>query len=90
MWHLEKEVITNTQSGFKKNRSTTDNLAKLENDIHNAIHNKNDTILVYFDLQKVHDSAWRYVVLRNLHYYGLRGNMLQFIRNFFSGKTTES
>ena len=76
VWHLEKEVITNTQSGFRKNRSTTDIIAKLENDILNAIHNEDHTILVYFDLQKTYDSAWRYGVVRNLHNYGVRGNML--------------
>ena len=66
VWHLEKEeVITNIQSGLRKNRSTTDNLAKLENDIHNAIHNENHTILVYFDLQKAYDSAWRYGLVRD-------------------------
>ena len=65
VWHLEtNNLITNAQSGFRHNRSTTDNLAKLEN-ISTAINNKNHIIVVFFDLQKAYDTAWMFRILKN-------------------------
>ena len=87
VWHLEtNNLITNAQSGFRHNRSTTDNLAKLENDINIAISNKNHTIVVFFDLQKAYDTAWRFGVIKKLREYGIVGNLLVFIRNFLSNR----
>ena len=83
MWFLENNnLIAKQQSGFRKNRSTTDQLVKLSNDLQIAVENKEHSIIVFFDVSKAYDTAWRYGVLRNLHQYGLRGSLPIFIANF--------
>ena len=58
MWYLEKEnLIASVQNGFRANKSTTDSIVKLENDIHYALAERQHTVIVYFDLTKAYDMA---------------------------------
>jgi hypothetical protein len=83
MWYLERGgFINKAQSGFRRNRSTADHIATIENDIQTAISNKCHTIAVFFDLKKAYDTAWRRGIMRNLFDYGMRGNLPIFIDNF--------
>ena len=87
MWILEKlGVIEPNQSGFRKNRSTTDCLVKFQNDIREAISRREHTIAVFFDLTKAYDMAWRHGILMELHRIGLRGNLPKFVSNFLSNR----
>ena len=83
MWYLENNnMITELQNGFRANRSTTDSIVKLENDIHHAMAEGLHTIVVLFDLTKAYDMAWRFGVLKSLHEGGMRGNLPKFIQSF--------
>ena len=42
-------------SGFRKGRSTIDNIINLENDIQKNINNKNHVLAVFLDLEKAYD-----------------------------------
>ena len=87
MWILEKlKVINPAQSGFRKNRSTTDCLAKFQNDIQGAISRGEHALAVFFDLTKAYDMAWRHGILSELHRIGLRGSLPKFIENFLSNR----
>ena len=87
MWFLEtNNLINKAQSGFRRNRSTTDNLVALENHIQDAISNKYHTIAVLFDLKKAYDMAWRRGIMENLFSYGLRGNLPIYLQNFLSNR----
>ena len=87
MWFLEtNSIIDQGQSGFRRNRSTTDHLVHLEQHIRNAISTKRHTIAVFFDVQKAYDTAWRYGIIKKLHSYGLRGNLPIYIKNFLSNR----
>jgi potassium voltage-gated channel Eag-related subfamily H protein 8 len=64
MWYLEVNgLIGIQQSGFRSNRSTTDHLAQLENDLREALNERQHTLAVFFDIQKAYDTAWRFGVL---------------------------
>lgn len=87
MWYLESnECLNNTQSGFRKGRSTTDCIVQLTNDMQRAIINKKHTIVVFFDLQKAYDTSWKRGILNSLFNYGLRGSLPTFIQNFLSDR----
>ena len=88
IWFLESNSLINiSQSGFRRNRSTTDHLLQMETDIRTAIDNRLHTIAVLFDIQKAYDTAWRYGVLRSLYDYGLRGSLPIFVANFLSRRS---
>ena len=87
MWYLEKgDHISSVQSGFRSNRSTADHLTQMEHNIHQAISRKLHTIVVFFDLTKAYDRAWRRGVMQRLHSYGMRGNLPKFVKNFMSNR----
>ena len=53
VWYLEsKNLLSNRQFGFRKNRSTIDPLMFLTREIQNAIALQSQTIAVFFDLEK--------------------------------------
>ncbi|XP_055943540.1 uncharacterized protein LOC129974623 [Argiope bruennichi] len=77
LYELEKNgYISPFQSGFRRGRSTSDNLIRLESQIRNA-----------FDIEKAYDRTWRYGILRALGDFGFKGNLPVFIQNFLKFRT---
>ena len=90
IWFLEvNNLISLSQSGFRRNRSTTDHLVHLEQDLRQAMAANQHTIAVFFDIQKAYDTAWRYRVVETLHQFGLRGPLPIFIANFLSNRSIQ-
>ncbi|GBO10302.1 putative RNA-directed DNA polymerase from transposon BS [Araneus ventricosus] len=70
------------QSGFRKGRSTIDNLLALETDIRLSFLQRKHLVAIFFDIEKAYDRTWRYGILKDLYDLGLRGNLPIFIKNF--------
>lgn len=88
MWFLEhKRLIASEQSGFRKYRSTVDNLIDMESYIHEAFINKQKCIGIFLDINKAYDTAWKYHIIKKLHSWGLDGNILAFINNFLKNRS---
>ncbi|GFY02461.1 probable RNA-directed DNA polymerase from transposon X-element [Trichonephila clavipes] len=82
---LEKEkCISPLQSGFRKGRSTLDNLVFLESQIRDAFVRRKHLVSLFFDIEKAYDQTWRYGILHNMYDFGLRGNLPIFIFNFLA------
>ncbi|GFW24224.1 putative RNA-directed DNA polymerase from transposon X-element [Trichonephila clavipes] len=82
---LEKEkCISPLQSGFRKGRSTLDNIVFLESQIRDAFVKRNHLASLFFDIEKAYDRTWRYGILCNMYDFGLRGNLPIFIFNFLA------
>ena len=91
MWYLEKNnILSPTQSGARKNRSTLDSLTSLENQIKNGFLHKKMTVAVFFDIQKAYDTTWRHAILKSLYDNKLRGALPTFIKNFLSNRTFQT
>ncbi|GFS74879.1 probable RNA-directed DNA polymerase from transposon X-element [Trichonephila clavipes] len=83
---LEKEkCVSPLQSGFRKGRSTLDNLVFLESQIRDAFVRRNHLVSLFFDIEKAYDRTWRYGILHTMYDFGLRGNLPIFIFNFLAG-----
>ena len=83
MWYLESnKKLSKLQSGYRKNRSTLDQLIRLETIIRNAFLKGEHVTVVFFDIEKAFDTTWKAGILRDLHNMGLRGNLPNFIDNF--------
>ena len=82
-WFLESNNhISRFQSGFRSDRSTTENLVKLETFIRDALIKKEHVVALFFDLEKTYNTTWRYGILKDIHKLGLRGRLSTFIENF--------
>ena len=87
VYYLEaNNLITNIQSGFRKERSTTDQLVRLETWVREGMINRQHVVAVFFDLEKAYDTAWKYGILSDLFKAGLRGHMPTFISHFLENR----
>ena len=88
VWYLESNnLITKFQSGFRAERSTNDNLVRLETFIRDAFIKRVHAVAVFFDLEKAYDTTWRYGILKDLHNFGLKGRLPNFIESFLEDRT---
>ena len=82
VWYLENnKLITPTQSGFRKGRSTTDHLIRLESFVREAFAQRQHAVAIFFDLEKAYDTTWK-----DLHNAGLRGRLPQFVSSFLQDR----
>ena len=84
----DNNILPNTQSGFRKFRSTTDNLVYLTEKIKNTLR-KNNTVryMTFFDVKKAFDKVWHVKLLEKLKNIGLSGNIYNTIRNMLSNRS---
>ena len=88
MWYLEKyNLLTACQSGFRKHRSTNDNIIHLESQIHEAFANKQKLLAVFFDIEKAYDITWRHRIIRIIQDWNIIGNISAFIQNFLTNRS---
>ena len=87
VWFLESNHLFNkNQGGFRKGRTTTDQLVKLETFVREGMIKGEHVVTVFFDLEKAYDTAWKYGVLRDLKDLGLKGHLPKFISNFLADR----
>ena len=79
-------IITNFQSGFRHQRSTNDHLVRLETFIREAFIKKEHLVSVFFDLEKVYDTTWKYGIMKDVHDIGLKGRLPLFLQNFLTDR----
>ena len=82
----ERQLLGKTQSGFRKNRSTIDQILRLTSAIKTARLRKSSCCAVFLDIEKAFDLMWRKGVLQKLVQFGIEGNMLLWIQDFLTGR----
>ena len=83
----EKKMLTPTQYGAEKGRSTLDPLIQLEHHIREAFTRKTPTIAIFFDIEKAYDSTWKYPILKKLKENRIDGQLPIFLENFLKNRT---
>ena len=74
VWYLEHNgILTAYQSGFRKKRSTMDQIIRLESAVKEAFIQREHSFAVCFDLEKAYDTTWKYGIMKDLHDAGLQG-----------------
>ena len=88
MWLLEsKSLLSPSQFGFRRARSTADPLARLHTCISSAFARTESVLAVFFDLEKAYDTSWRYHILHQVSCAGITGNMGVFLQNFLRDRS---
>ena len=87
VWYLERNgYLSSSQCGFRRMRSCTDVLLRLEAGICEAFATNQHLITVFFDLEKAYDTTWRHGILKALYDCKLRGELPMFIKAFLSNR----
>ena len=79
-------VITEYQNGFRRRKSTVDNLVTLETSIRDVFVCRKHLVFIFFDLKKAYDTTWKHGILLDLYKTGLRGRLPMFICDFLSDR----
>lgn len=73
-----------TQGGFRKRMSTIDQVARLENEIRNALYERKHCMAIFFDLSKAYDCVWHLGLQAQLVRCGAKGKILNWIKSFLT------
>jgi len=82
----EKGFISKHQHGFLNGRSTTTNLLESLSDWTFAIDNRLTQTVVYVDFSRAFDTVSRPKLMTKLQGYGVKGELLQLIEDFLTGR----
>ena len=87
-WYTEKHnILPPSLSGFRKGRSAIDNIVCLENTIQKTINNKGHTLVVFLDIEQAYDAIIIEGLLTKLHIHGIRGKILNFLKQYLTNRT---
>ena len=87
MWLINKNnLLSPFQAGFRKNRSTLDQLVRLETDIHKGLINQEYVMVVFLDLEKAFNKLWRQGLIAKCSSLDIKGRMLNWIITFLKDR----
>ena len=78
--------LTQNQGGFRKGFSTTATIADLTDDLYENVNKGLTTLAAFIDLKKAFDTVNTHILTQKLYKAGVRGNMLQWCKNYLSGR----
>ena len=82
-WYLENHMaITKFQSGFRRRRSTVDNLVTLKPSIRDAFGGRKHLVSIFLFFWR-YDTTWKHGILLDLYKTAFRGRLPVFICNFY-------
>ena len=84
---IEKHsLINDNQYGFRNNRSTSQALIELIEEITNSIDSKRYAVGVFIDLKKAFDTINHEILFSKLEQYGIRGLALEWVRSYLKNR----
>ena len=79
-------VLTENQFGFRKGRSTDMAIHTLVERFYEAVERDEIMIGIFIDFSRAFDTISHDILLRKLHFYGIRGKPLDWIQNYLSNQ----
>jgi len=89
-WYIEKHgLMSSVQSGFRRHRSTIDQIARLHDTIVKRLNTKGHVLAVFLDMEKAFDMVWRKGLMIKLKRLDINGPMFQWMDAFLSDRTIQ-
>jgi hypothetical protein len=87
--YLERESqLHDAQHGFRKGRSATDNIFMLSQILNARMQTKQDTYLLFLDIEKAYDTVWRQGLLYHIWEKGIQGKMFRVLAQMTDSPTS--
>ena len=80
-------LLTNSQYGFRPQRSTESALQCFTDHVLDAFDNDRFTLSVFLDLSKAFDTVDHSILLNKMYYYGVRGHSYQWFESYLSNRS---
>ena len=80
------QILNNAQHGFRKERSTLSNLLQYMDMVSEAVDQGNQVDAIYLDFSKAFDKVPHLRLLKKLEAIGVKGYLLNWIRNWLTGR----
>ena len=81
---MDNNLLTQHNSGFKKNDSTINQLLKIIHQIYQDVNDGNDTCLVFLDVSKAFDKVWHEGLLFKIKQMGITSSLLDWLQSYIS------
>ena len=78
----ENNILSDSQYGFRKNRSTTSAIIDLNDHVLKNFDKKYYTVGVFLDLKKAFDCVDHNILIKKLEHYGIRGIPLNLLNSY--------
>lgn len=82
-------VVIPEQHGFMKKRSTTTNLLRHTERIHQCLDKAGQLDVIYTDFSKAFDKVDHKILIEKLQRLGIKGNMLDWLASYVTGRTQQ-
>lgn len=79
---ISNELLTDKNSGFKKQDSTINQLLGITEKIYKALENRKDVRMVFLDLSKAFDRVWHKGLIFKLKRFGITGPLLLWFESY--------
>ena len=90
MRHLDiHQIISDQQHGFRKKRSCESQLILTVQDLAAALEENEQMDAILLDFSKAFDKVSHQCLAIKLDHYGIRGNLLQWIKSFLANRTQQ-
>ena len=87
-YFIEKnQSLSINQGGFRKHMSTLEQIGRLENQIRLALVSKEVCVAIFIDLSKAYDCVWHTGLLYKLQECGIKGKILNWLKEYLSNRT---
>jgi ribonuclease HI len=87
-WFVErKNLLTKDQAGFRKHRSTIDQVIRLQDKISKSLKSRHHVLAVFIDFEKAYDMIHVPTLMKKVRDLGVIGNMYNWIKDFLSDRT---
>lgn len=81
-----RNILPESQAGFRSKRSTQDQLFRLTQDISAAFQQNKVAMATMFDIEKAYDKVWHHGLILKLKQLGLSDPTIALIQNFLSDR----
>ena len=87
-WYLERHgLLSKVQSGFRRGRSTMDQVVRLQDAIVRHVGTHGSVLAVFLDMEKAFDMVWRTGLMIKFKRLGINGRMFEWLYSFLNDRT---
>ena len=85
----DNKILCDAQYGFRKGRSCESQLGLTIQDLAMGLNSRIQIDVILLDSSKVFDKVPHQRLFLKLHHYGVRGNILEWVKSFLDGRTQQ-